>query len=112
MNRTAVVDFMKSLTRSELAMLVAEVTEQWTEGSLVEGRTSYLLTQCFVLEPSPTTEPVVLLPIGFPTDTHPEEPSDPYGLHYTGPCHACRVDVLSGSKYAICPCCGRKVGCS
>lgn len=46
MDRSAALDFLKSLTRTELALLVVEAAEHWTSGELTEGRIVSRLAEC------------------------------------------------------------------
>ncbi|MNR21672.1 hypothetical protein D3C85_1385860 [compost metagenome] len=112
MDRAAALNFLKSLTRTELALLVAEAAEHWTTGDLTEGRTVYRLAECFAYrgigEQRPESAHLAL--VAYPTALENYAGYD--GVEQDGSCSSCGVEVCCAAKVAVCPVCGGEAFCT
>lgn len=112
MDRSAALDFLKSLTRTELALLVAEAAERWTSGELTEGRTVYRLAECSAYrgigEKRPESAHLAL--VAYPAAL--EECAGHDGVEQDGSCLSCGVEVCCAAKVAVCPICGGEALCT
>ncbi|WP_431122105.1 hypothetical protein [Variovorax paradoxus] len=112
MDRVAALNFLKSLTRTELALLVAEAAEHWTTGDLTEGRTVYRLAECFAYRGigEQRSESARLALIAYPIALEDFAGDD--GVEQGGSCSNCGVEVYCVSKVAVCPICGGEALCT
>lgn len=112
MDRAAALNFLNSLTRTELALLVAEAAEKWTVGDLAEGRSVFRLAECFAFRGAGEQRPesAYLALIAYPTT--PEDYAGHDGVEQDGSCSRCGVEVCCAAKVAICPVCGGEALCT
>ena len=112
MDHLAAVNFLKSLTLTELALLVAEAAEHRTAGELTAGRTVYRLAECFayrsVGDACPETAHLSL--VAYPAVL--ADYADHDGAEQSGTCSTCGVEVCCAAKVAVCPVCGGEASCT
>jgi hypothetical protein len=116
MHRASVVDYISTLSKSELAQFFYEVSQQRRECRDFNEHgvevTTICIAECYkMVNPGKASDQEPVINVLAPP-AHPNDVGFPMDANQTGSCERCRLPIACATKIAICPVCGAEISCT